>query len=101
METPFLTLLLSDGAYRLFYDKAGTRSLFLWSERSLSGQYSDLFVPDLLNKLIPMSEGKNPELSIAKYAARISLFDSQTIPVRIPDFIAWGKIVAHRVWFVF
>lgn len=48
-------------------------------------------MPQLLDQLIPMEQGKNPELSIAKYAARIALFDSQTLPVSMPAAIAWGE----------
>lgn len=92
----FSAFKITDGAYRLFYGKAGTRTLLLWSERSLRGRYQTLTVPDLLDTLIPMNKGKNAELSIAKYTARIALFDSQTIAISAPENIAWGKYLFNR-----
>lgn len=44
---------------------------------------------------MPLSEGKNPTLSIAKFAARIALFDSQTIPIKLPEAVLWGECLLH------
>lgn len=80
-----------DGKYRLFYGKPGSRTLLFWSEESLDELYEPVPVPEFLDSFMPLHLGKNPSLSLAKYAARIALFDSQTIPVGLPEIVSWGK----------
>ena len=76
--------------YRVFYAKEGT--LYFWGEsclRELSDPFPPLSLFYFVDGLIPISNGTNDAMTLAKLSARIKLWLSKTESRGMVDQVRW------------